>query len=132
LDGNGPTVAVLAHGFGRIYPASNQDLADRILARDGCLVTEYVPGTLAKPSQFVARDRIQSGLSEATIVIETAVKGGTMHTAKFTTAQGRRLAALVPPAALSNIDAFQGNYRLLADGTAIPIHQPDDLAALIR
>ncbi len=83
-----PTWAILPSSLDRPYPPSNTDLAERIAAIGGALVSEYPPGTEPKPSQFVARDRLQAALSHAVLVVESTVHGGTMHTARFANACG--------------------------------------------
>ena len=132
LDTGGKTVAILAHGFGTIYPPSNKGLADRILCSGGCLVTEYPPGEPGHPTKFVARDRLQSGLSLGTIVIETDIEGGTMHTVKFTKDQGRVLGAVKHPSSLLSEPKTQGNQKLISEGRAISIGNLEDLAAFFK
>lgn len=132
LDAGGTTVAILAHGFGTIYPPSNKGLAEQILATGGCLVTEYPPGEPCHPTKFVARDRLQSGLSLGTIVIETDIEGGTMHTVKFTKDQGRVLGAVKHPPSLLAEPKTQGNQKLISEGLAIPIANSEDLAAFFK
>lgn len=121
LDARGCTVAVLASGVDYIYPRENKALAADILDKGGCLVSEYEPGIKPQPSYFIARDRLQSGLSDAVVVIETAVKGGTMHTVKFSELQHRRLACLSHPAAHRFHDKAQGNNMLIAEKSAFPL-----------
>jgi len=82
LKSNGFTIAVLAHGLQTIYPAENRNLASRILNQNGTLISEYPWYTSLLPRYLVERDRIQSGMSRGVMVIETGVKGGTMHTVK--------------------------------------------------
>jgi DNA processing protein len=96
LNGNGPTVAVLAHGLDTIAPKTNAHIADDILASGGCLVSEHAPKVPPRPPEFVKRNRIQSGLSLCSIVVESGEKGGAMHQAKFTVEQGRKLFAVMP------------------------------------
>lgn len=127
LEGGGPTVAVLAHGFGRIYPASNKALAEKILNQGGCLVTEYPPGQPPTRSSFVERDRLQSGLSLGIIVIETDVKGGTMHTVRHATEQYRAIAAISHPESLSSEPKTQGNAFLVAENRATALKDKDDV-----
>lgn len=129
LDAGGLTVAVLAHGFGTIYPRSNAPLAERIVDSGGALVTEYLPGEPGHPTKFVARDRIQSGLSLGTIVIETDVKGGTMHTVGFTQKQGRVLGAVSHPEKFQHEPKTHGNRHLIEEGLAIPIGSSEELEA---
>ena len=85
----GQGVAVLAHGLDKIAGVS-RTLADALLDNDGCLVSEYPLGTNPQKHFYVERDRIQSGMSDAVIVIETDVDGGTMHTVRFSENQSRK------------------------------------------
>jgi DNA processing protein len=132
LDSKGITVAVLAHGFGTIYPPSNRELAQRIIESGGCLLTEYMPDETTRPSNFIARDRLQSGLSRATIVIETGIEGGTMHTVKSTIKQGRLLGAVAHPQKYLGKDMVQGNQLLIRDGSAYPLAELEDLTAFLE
>jgi predicted Rossmann fold nucleotide-binding protein DprA/Smf involved in DNA uptake len=76
-------------------------------------------------SQFVERDRIQSGLSSAVVVIESDLKSGTMHTANFCVEQGRKLACIdYKPEYRSKTS--QGNELLLFEGKAIPLEDAND------
>jgi DNA processing protein len=93
LNSGGKTIAILAHGLDIISPKENIDLSERIL-ESGCLVTEYPPYTKFNPNYFVARDRLQSGLSNGIVVIETNVKGGTIHTVNFALKQERAVACI--------------------------------------
>ena len=88
LEKSGKTIAVLAHGLDSIYPSQNRDLAKRILSADGLLVSEYSFGTSVRGPYFVERDRIQAGLSNQVIVVETGIKGGTLHTVGFAEKNG--------------------------------------------
>lgn len=81
---NGATTAFLAHGLDTIYPKENEDLAQEILDKGGLLLSEYPIGTDVNKYNLVARDRLQSGLADATLVIQTGIKGGTMHAATTT------------------------------------------------
>ncbi|MCB9879396.1 MAG: DNA-processing protein DprA [Planctomycetes bacterium] len=96
LGAGGHTVAVLANGLDAIYPKANAALADRILASGGALLSEQPFGASAIPRNLVHRDRLQSGMSVGTIVAQTDIVGGSMHTVRFTLMQGRRLFAPVP------------------------------------
>lgn len=77
-----PTVAVLAHGFDRIYPPVHRQTAVEMLA-DGGLLTEYGIGTRPERQNFVCRNRIIAGLADATVVIESAAHGGALITASL-------------------------------------------------
>jgi DNA processing protein len=104
LDGGGYTCAVLAHGLDMVSPASNRDLASRILDSGGSLVSEHAPGTKPLGRYFAMRNRIQSGLSNHVIVIETSMTGGTMHTARFASEQGKSIGVLEFHEGMSNPD----------------------------
>lgn len=131
LKAAGQTVAVLAHGLDQIYPSKNRDLADQILDSGGCLVSEYAPGIRPRGNFFVERDRLQSGLSAAVVVIETDIKGGTMHTAQFCLDQQRLLACVVHPPKFANHEKARGNQMLIADGKAIPLSSRADIESFV-
>ena len=75
----GKTVAFLAHGLDMVYPPENESLAHEIVENGGLLLSEYPIGIGVNRYNLVARDRLQAGLSNATLVIQTGVHGGTMH-----------------------------------------------------
>jgi DNA processing protein len=131
LDSGGCTVAVLAHGFGTVYPSSNDALAKRILDEGGCLVSEYPPSKPASSNQFVARDRLQSGLAQGTIIIETGLKGGTMHTVRFTLEQGRCLAVVRNPGTKFEMPDVEGNLSLIEEKKAFPLASLKELEDFI-
>jgi DNA processing protein len=117
LEAGGQTIAVLPSGFDTIYPASHRGLARRIAEQGGALVTEYDDGTPTYPSNFIARNRIVSGLSDAVVVTEAAERSGTLSTARFALEQGRELLA-VPGNITSPTSA--GTNNLLKTG-ATPV-----------
>lgn len=86
LSVGGKTTAILANGLDHdsIYPKENQKLAEKIVENGGLLLSEYPINTIVNRYNLVARDRLQSGLSKATLVVMTGVKGGTMHAATAT------------------------------------------------
>jgi DNA protecting protein DprA len=91
-----PTVAVLAGGLDKIYPAENRELADAIVEQGGALVSEQRWGVRPQRSSFVQRNRIQTGLCAAVVVAQTGVSGGTIHTARHAAAQGRAVFCPTP------------------------------------
>lgn len=91
LKAHGKTTAFLAHGLTTIYPPQNESLAAKILEEGGLLMSEYPIGTSLTPYNLVARDRLQSGLSKATLVIQTGKSGGTMHAVHSTLAAQKPL-----------------------------------------
>lgn len=88
LQNGMPTVGVLAHGLDRIYPAVHRNTAVEMLQQGG-LVTDFPSGTNPDKQNFVKRNRIVAGLSEATIVIESSEKGGSLITADIAFSYGR-------------------------------------------
>lgn len=84
LSVGGKTIAFLAHGLDVIYPPKNTDLAQMIVDNGGLLLSEYPIGTSVNRYNLVARDRLQAGMSLATLVIQTGERGGTMHAANAT------------------------------------------------
>ena len=88
---SGKTIAVLACGLDNIYPSANKKLAVEIIKNGGCLISEYPPGEPPLKWRFIQRNRIISGLSEATVVMESPPKSGALITADFALEQNRDL-----------------------------------------
>ncbi len=84
LDVGGSTTAFLAHGLDSIYPPENISLAEEIVEKGGLLMTEYPVGTMVNRYNLVDRDRLQAGLANATLVVQTGTSGGTMHAVNAT------------------------------------------------
>ena len=122
VDQNGETIAVLAHGLDQIYPRQNENLALNIISSNGCLFSEYPPGMRPSRFSFVDRDRLQSGLSDEVIVIETGIKGGTMHTVKFCLDQKKILGCLNHSPEFLGLFQVSGNQQLILEKKATPIY----------
>jgi DNA processing protein len=88
-----PTIAVLAHGLASLYPAEHNLLSKQILKQGG-LITEYISQVKAEKHHFPIRNRIVAGISDCTIVVETAVKGGSMITADLANGYFKEVFAL--------------------------------------
>lgn len=93
LDNNLPTIAVLGHGMDIIYPASHKSLAKKI-EEEGLLVTDFPSKAIRDKNNFVKRNRIIAGLSDATIVVESGVKGGALVTADIAHSYNRDVFAV--------------------------------------
>lgn len=109
------TVAVLAHGLDTIYPASHRNLARDILRAGGALVTEFPSATKPFRGNFLQRNRIVSGLTELTFVVESEIKGGAMSTANYAFSYDREVFAL--PGRYTDVTS-SGTNMLVARGKA--------------
>lgn len=127
LDVGGLTVAVLPTGLDKIYPSSHRQLAKHI-EKQGMLITEYPPGTRSFPGNFVARNRLVSGLSDAVLIIEAAEQSGTLHTARFAIEQGKKVLA-VPGNITSPMSA--GTNQLIKSG-AVPVTATADILRILE
>ena len=81
VDCGADTIGVLAHGLDRIYPSMHRDTARKMIENGGALLTEYPTGTNPDKGNFVRRNRIVAGMAHATVVVESAKKGGALITA---------------------------------------------------
>ena len=115
LEAGGNTVAVLGGGPDHIYPRQNSDLAAR-LTRQGTLISEFPPGRPPRPENFPRRNRIISGISAGTLVIEAGVRSGALVTARCAAEQGREVFAV--PGSIHNPLA-RGCHKLIRDGARL-------------
>jgi DNA processing protein len=122
LEAGGTTIGVLGNGLGVIYPAANRPLYERV-ANQGLLLSEFPPGERPHPGSFPRRNRLISGLSRVTLVVEAAIGSGALITAGAALDQGREVMA-VPGNITSPLSA--GSNRLIRDGAA-PVLEPADL-----
>lgn len=120
------TIAVVAGGMDVIYPPENAALHAAI-GEQGLLVSEQVPGTEPKAEFFPRRNRIISGISRAIVVMEAALRSGSLITARFAAEQGREVFA-VPGSPLD--PRCEGTNRLIRDGATLLMSPHDVLAAL--
>lgn len=133
LKAGGKTIAFLAHGLDTIYPSQNKNLAQEIIQSGGLLLSEYEIGTPVTQYNLVARDRLQAGLSLATLVIQTGVKGGTMHAAMNCINSGKPLFVIKYSDEKTDSDEKTlGNHMLAKDFGATYIRGTDNLDDLAR
>ncbi|MEL6196797.1 MAG: DNA-processing protein DprA [Pseudomonadota bacterium] len=123
----GTTIAVMAGGIDVVYPAENQGLAARIAAEGGALLSECPPGTVPAGRHFPRRNRLVSGLAEGVVLVEAAIKSGSMITARAALEQGREVMAC--PGAPDD-PRTGGCNALIRDGAALIRGVPDILDAL--
>ncbi|MEL7312072.1 MAG: DNA-processing protein DprA [Pseudomonadota bacterium] len=122
LDAEGATIGVLGTGPDIAYPARNRDLHAKI-ATEGLIVSEYAPGTKAHAGHFPARNRIISGLSLGTLVVEATPRSGSLITARLAGEQGRAVFAI--PGSIHNPMA-RGCHQLIRQGAQL-VEQVDDI-----
>ncbi|MGH9373889.1 MAG: DNA-processing protein DprA [Vicinamibacterales bacterium] len=122
LKAGGPTVAVLGSGVDRVYPPEHADLAKEI-AKTGLVLAELAPGAAPLPEHFPLRNRIISGISLATVVVEASEQSGSLITARCALEQGRDVMA-VPGSVLSGRN--RGSHALLKDGARV-VETADDI-----
>ncbi len=112
LSAGGVTVAVLAGGLDKYYPASNTPLFRR-MCNTGCLITEYPPGTPSNSWQFPIRNRIISGIANGLLVVEAPAKSGALISARYAMEQGRDVFSV--PGSV-NMPTCEGTNALLQEG----------------
>lgn len=122
LQDIGSTIAVLATGIDRCYPASNQGLYNQI-SKDGLIISENPPGYICHRYDFPRRNRIISGISDAVVVVEAPLRSGALITAEYAMEQGKDLFAIP-----GNITSFFsiGCNQLIREG-AKPVAVLDDI-----
>lgn len=122
LNARGKTIAVLGTGIDIVYPRSNQRLF-REIAEQGVIVSEFPPGTPPKPEHFPIRNRIISGLSYGTVVVEATRRSGSLITARMAAEQGRDVFA-VPGSIFAA--GSEGTHRLIQYGAKL-VHDVNDI-----
>jgi DNA processing protein len=121
-----PTVGVLAHGLDQLYPIQHSSLAKEMVKKGGGLLTEFTNGIKPDKHNFPARNRIVSGISDATIVVETGIKGGSIITAELANGYNKEVFAF--PGRVNDIKSIGCNY-LIQQNKATLVTSAEDLIA---
>lgn len=127
IENGGKTIAVIGSGFNKIFPSENIDLYKKIIRNGGCVISEYEPDTVAQKRYFPMRNRILSGLSLGTLVIEATYRSGTSITANFATKQNRKV--LCVPNSVGNKNSV-GIINLIKKGAKLVTSANDILYEL--
>jgi DNA processing protein len=127
LAGDGPTVAVLACGVDRAYPAAHQDLLDH-LADHGAIVSELAPGCAPMRTRFLARNRVIAALGRGTVVVEAARRSGSLNTASWASRIHRPVMGVPGPVTSAT---SEGVHSLIRSGAATLVTRPADVLELV-
>jgi len=127
LDNHLPTLGVIAHGLDKIYPSTHRSVAVRMLDKGG-LVTEYLSNTNPDRPNFVQRNRIIAGLSDAVVVVESGIKGGALITAGLANDYNRDVFTF--PGRIHD-EWSKGCNKLIQQNRAALIHSADDFTRLM-
>jgi DNA processing protein len=128
LKNNLPTVGVLAHGLDSMYPPEHTNLAKDMVKHGGGLLTEFSSDTVADKHNFPTRNRIVAGMSDAVVVIETGVKGGSMITADLANGYNRDVFAF--PGKTTDAKSAGCNY-LIKNNKAMLLTEAQELAEIM-
>ncbi|MGB9608806.1 MAG: DNA-processing protein DprA [Minisyncoccia bacterium] len=127
LENNGKTIAILGNGLLNIYPATNKNLAEKIINSNGAIISEYNIYAASLPYRFLERNRIISGLSLGVLIIEAPQESGALNTARFASDQNREV--WVVPGSIFNSN-FLGSHKLIQNGASLVINPKDILLDL--
>ena len=127
LIAEGLTIAVTASGLDSAYPAGNQRLFDEIV-ENGAIITEYLPGVIARPHRFLVRNRLIAALSRGTLVVEAAFRSGSLRTARDAADLMRPVMAIPGPI---TAPTSEGCHRLIGERSAELVSSIADAHELI-
>jgi DNA processing protein len=125
---DGPTVAFLAGGVDRLYPAGNARLLSAVIERSGAVVSEVPPGSVPSKTRFLQRNRLIAAAGRTTVVVEAAWRSGALNTAGHASALLRPVGAV--PGPVTSV-ASAGCHRLLRSGAAVCVTDVDEVLDLV-
>lgn len=128
LKNNIPTIGVVGHGLRKMYPADHATLAREMISNGGGVLTEFFSETQPDKHNFPLRNRIVAGLTDATVIVESAVKGGSMITAKLADGYNRDVFA-VPGRTIDKVSS--GCNHLIKYNKAVLLSNADDLLEIM-
>jgi DNA processing protein len=117
IENNGKTIAILGHGLDIIFPVQNKQLSEDIVKTGGLIISEYPLGQTYSKYTFVARNRLQSALSESVFIVEASENSGTMHTAKKALKYNKEL--FVFKSKSQDYLLPSGNLKLIHEGAKV-------------
>lgn len=126
LDANGTTIGVLGGGHDQFFPRRNAELAQRMIAAGGAVLSPFPPSMPTVPHQFLVRNGIVAALSDACVVVEAPARSGALNTAQWAAAS---IPVLVVPADVDRA-SFAGSHALIRDGATLARDAGDVLEAL--
>ena len=119
-----PTIGVVAHGQGTLYPAHHRNEANKMVLGNGAVITEFFHDTFPEARNFLQRNRIIAGMSDATLIPESAIHGGGMVTARLTIDYNRELFAI--PGSITS-PMSEGPNALIRDNKAVLVTSAGDI-----
>ena len=119
-----PTIGVVAHGQGTLYPAHHRNEANKMVLGNGAVITEFFHDVFPEARNFLQRNRIIAGISDATLIPESAIHGGGMVTARLTIDYNRELFAI--PGSIKS-PMSEGPNTLIRDNKAILVTSAGDI-----
>lgn len=128
VECGGKGIAVMPCGLDQIYPKTNQRLAEEILEKGGCLISEYPEGISPRKENFVARDRLQALFSSLVIVVESREGSGTWHTVEY----ARRYQRLVACYLEKNGNFSKGNEMLVQSNKAYALKDNEGMEYILE
>lgn len=123
LEAHGKTIAVLAGGLHDIFPSENERLGNEILAAGGAIISEYPLGQPSYGSRFLERNRIISGLSQGTVVVEAPLHSGSLVTARLALEENRDVFVVPGPVSHPN---FFGSHQVIRQGAEL-VTKPEEI-----